>query len=182
MGIETARREYADLKVVLVDADDYDVGMFKSVAASIGIHNVTTYTSPKAAIGNIEISGAPDILFLKFDGSSDDSIQLCRFLRNRDTSPHPYVALVAVLEQPTIALVTGVRDVGVDEFLACPFSPKAVHERIKAILHDRRGFVDVPGYFGPDRRRGAMAKWLGSDRRSEPTTLINPVTQEAYIG
>ncbi|WP_436640394.1 response regulator [Microbaculum sp. FT89] len=182
MRIERSGSEFKDFKVALVDGEEFGVSIFKSIAASTGIHNVVAYASPKAAIGNIGIAGAPDILFVKFSGANKNALQLCRLIRDRETFSHPFMPVVAIMEEATVASVTAVRDAGVDEFLACPFSPKALGERVRSIVHDRRGFLDLSGYFGPDRRRGAMAKWLGVDRRSEPGPLIDPVTEQPYIG
>ncbi len=182
MPNESARREFGDLRVALVDGEEYSVSIFKNVAASLGVHDVVSFATPKAAVANIRISGAPDMLFVKFNPGDGEALQLCRLVRDRGNFPHPFMALVAIMERATVGSVTEVRDAGADEFLACPYSPKSLVERIRSILYDRRGFVDVPGYFGPDRRRGAMAKWLGADRRGDPSELIDPVTEEIYMG
>jgi CheY-like chemotaxis protein len=182
MRNETSSRDFDDLKVMLVEPDEYNATIFKGVAGSIGIHQIAEYTNPKSALANIRLSGAPDILFVKFGEKQSQPLQLCRLIRDRESFPHPFMPIVAIMERATMASVTAVRDAGVDEFLACPYSPKSLGERVRSIVYDRRGFVAVPEYFGPDRRRGAMAKWLGSDRRSEPSELINPITEEMYIG
>ena len=182
MRNETSKRDFDDLRVMLVEDDEYNASIFKGVAGSVGLHQIAEYTNAKSALANIRLSGAPDILFVKFGEKLSQPLQLCRLIRNRESFPHPFMPIVAIMERATVANVTAVRDVGVDEFLACPFSPKSLKERINSIVYDRRGFVAVPEYFGPDRRRGAMAKWLGADRRSEPSELINPVTEEMYVG
>ena len=182
MRTGTASREFDDLAAMLVGADEYSISIFKNIAASAGIHNVILFDSAKAALAKMRHAGAPDILFAYFAEHGNESLQLCRFVRNREAFPHPFLPIVAVMEKATVAGVTAVRDAGVDEFLVLPFSQKSLSERVRSICRDRRGFVEVPGYFGPDRRRGAMAKWLGSDRRSEPSRLIDPVSEEIYIG
>ena len=182
MQTGTTSREFGQLSVMLVGADEYSVSIFKNVAASAGIQNVVLVDGAKAALAKMRHAGAPDILFAYFSEKNNESLQFCRFVRNRESFPHPFVPIVAVMEKATVAGVTAVRDAGVDEFLVLPFSQKSLSERVRSICRDRRGFVEVPGYFGPDRRRGAMAKWLGADRRSEPSRLIDPVSEEIYLG
>lgn len=86
-----------------------------------------------------------------------------------------------ICEHVTRPHVVAARDVGVDEFLAAPFTPKALSERLIAVAAHRRGFVDLPTYYGPDRRRGAMANFLGANRRGGKSQLINPKTGQVYV-
>lgn len=182
MRNESSVRDFGELRCMLVDAEEYSSSLFKSAAASVGLHNIAVFQSAKAVLANIRVAGPPDLLFVKFTSVDPGSIRLCRFIRDRAAFPHPFIPIVAVVEHATKAAVTAVRDAGVDEFLACPYSPKTLSQRIRSIVADRRGFVDVPGYFGPDRRRGAMARFLGAERRSDPTELIDPLTEQVYTG
>jgi len=182
MDDDDAGRNFCDLRMMLLDSDDFAISLFKSVASSLGIHNVETYQSTKAVVTKIRMSGAPDLLFVRLKRVDGDALEIFRLIRSRDGFPFPYVPIVAVMEHPTVKSVTAARDAGADEFLGCPFSPQSMAQRINAILQDRRGFVDASGYFGPDRRRGAIARWLGDERRSDLTELIDPVTEEVYMG
>lgn len=182
MDTKTETRQLSDLTVALFDNDDYFISLFKSIAASLGMQKIGTFGSTKSAVSKIRMAGAPDILFIRYKSPTDSVDELCGLIRTRDTFPFPYLPMVAIMDRATVSSVTAVRDAGVDEFLGTPFSPATLALRINAILFDRRGFVDVPGYFGPDRRRGSMAEWLGADRRSGSSELIDPVTQATYIG
>jgi|GEM_PF-7072546 len=178
--METSQRKREPLNVFLVGADEYQVGVFKNAVGLAGISTVRAFEGAKKALAIMHQNGAPDILFVWFGEENRDALGLCRVVRNPETFAAPFLPIVAVMETATLPAVRSVRDVGVDEFLACPFSPKALAERVQAITQDRRGFVHVPGYFGPDRRRGAMARYLGSDRRSTPSQLIDPLTEQRY--
>lgn len=179
---EPLERRLSALAVAVVDNDRQRVSTFRQSAARIGVRDVAQHGSAKAALAAIMMSGPPDVLFVRFDDGSADAIALCRAIRNRTGFPFPFLPLVALCATATRASVQAARDAGVDEFLACPFAPSTLATRLAAVLDNRRGFVDVPGFFGPDRRRGAMARSLGAERRGGPATLIDPATQQTYMG
>lgn len=62
------------------------------------------------------------------------------------------------------------RDSGIDEYLAKPFSARALAERIDAVVNNRRPFVKSPGYAGPDRRRKVDPRFMGPWRRAGDKT------------
>ena len=175
---EPLERRLSALAIAIVDNDRQRVSTFRQSASRIGVRDVAQYGSAKAALAAIRMSGPPDVLFVRFEPVSAEGIVLCRAIRNRTGFPFPFLPLVALCANATRASVQAARDAGVDEFLACPFAPRALADRLAVTIEDRRGFVDVAGYFGPDRRRGAMARWLGAERRSDPTSLIDPTTQQ----
>ena len=78
-----------------------------------------------------------------------------------------------VLETPGL-VVTGqvhadaiiaARDAGVDEIMAKPVSAGVLASHTHDAVDDRRPFIDMAAYFGPDRRRHDSASYDGPDRR-----------------
>ena len=67
--------------------------------------------------------------------------------------------------------VTGARDLGVTAFLAKPIPAGTLFARIIEIIENRRQFVAIEDFFGPDRRRRAAA-YKGEDRRTGNPDLI----------
>ena len=64
------------------------------------------------------------------------------------------------------ARVEAARDAGVTEFLLKPLVPRAVVDRLEAVIRRPRAFVRAPDYFGPDRRRRDDPAYDGPRRRS----------------
>jgi DNA-binding response OmpR family regulator len=61
---------------------------------------------------------------------------------------------------------------GVDEFLVKPIRAVDVANRVNAVIERRRPFIDIPTYFGPDRRRRDDPRYKGPWRRaSDPGTV-----------
>ena len=154
--------------------------VLRSVMRNWNITRVTVFTDVESALRSVE-QRPPDILFVNGNGTLHDMADTVRTIRNPGTFAEPYVAIIVALSEVTRERVTTARDAGADEFLAVPFSAKNLHDRISSIVYDRRGFVSVPTYFGPDRRRGAMAEYLGTNRRSTPSMLIDPATRCIFL-
>lgn len=152
-----------------------------SAAGVLGLRPPRRLDDSRQVFVALRSARPPDVLLIHWAPPDERPIKLCRAIRSRGSSPLPFLPLMIVCEKVTKAHVLAARDAGVDEFLAAPFTARALRERLLAIVEQRRGFVDVPGYFGPDRRRGAMADWLGCNRRTGNDALIDPATGRIYV-
>ncbi len=183
MTVEAAASSvYSSLRVTLLDDDEFNVKLVRTAVTMCGIRNFEVISNARSAMFALKARQAPDIMMINWKEPLAEAISFCKAIRDRESSPAPFLAIVVLSQQATRERVMQARDAGVDEFLAAPFSPKSMQGRIDSILFHRRGFVQVPGFFGPDRRRGAIAEMLGVDRRSDPSELIDPRTGETYIG
>lgn len=171
---------FRDLQVAIVDNDTPIAPVLRSTLGMWEITKSKVYNTNKEALIDIVQDRKPDIVLLNWCGSKNDPLQFAKIVRNPKNFPYPFLAMVILLSNVKRDKVLAARDAGVDEFLAIPFTPKNLYERILSVIQERRGFVDVPTYFGPDRRRGAMANYLGCERRSE-SILIDPEDGRTYI-
>lgn len=178
---DEVKEVFSGLRVTLLDKEEHHASLIRNAAAACGIRNVNTDRDPKAVLQALLNRDASNILLLHWQVPLEDGINVCRMIRNRRMFPRPFLPIVFVSAHATRDHVVRARDAGADEFLVSPFSVSGFYKRIYSVIYDRRGFVDVPGYFGPCRRRGAMAEWLGTNRRTEGTSLIDPVSGELYI-
>jgi DNA-binding response OmpR family regulator len=172
-------RRLADLKVAILDNDQPISPILREALLVWNISGVTVYGNVASALTGIGAK-PPDILFINWNGARHNAAALVRTIRDPQRFSQPFLSIVVVLSDVTRPKVSEARDAGADEFLVYPFTYKSLYERIRSIVFDRRGFVQVKGYFGPDRRRGAMAEYLGSNRRGKPSTLIDPNTGALY--
>jgi two-component system, chemotaxis family, chemotaxis protein CheY len=174
-----ADKRLADLRISVLENDAPVASILRQALLTWGISGITVYDTVSSALTGV-CAAPPDILFINGNGSRHSASALTRTIRDPQRFPRPFLAIVIILSDVTRSKVADARDAGADEFLVYPFSHKSLFERISSIVLDRRGFVSVAGFFGPDRRRGAMARFLGSNRRGNPTVLINPHTGELY--
>lgn len=94
-----------------------------------------------------------DIIISNWQMSPVDGMMLLRWVRRHKESPDRFVPFVLMTAYSEPARVAEARDLGVTEFLAKPFSLRAVSERLVSIIEKQRQFVHTKTYFGPDRRR-----------------------------
>jgi two-component system, chemotaxis family, chemotaxis protein CheY len=109
----------------------------------------------------------PDIVFLDIAMPILDGIETLRLLRDRSSSPNPYVPVIMLSAYSERWRVLQARDAGATEYLVKPVSAAAILARVTSVVLDPRPFVETKGYFGPDRRR-FIAPTLGhAPRRAE---------------
>jgi two-component system phosphate regulon response regulator PhoB len=94
-------------------------------------YQVTTSTSGEDAIKAVE-SKPPDLILLDLMLPGADGFEVCRRIHNNPASQNiPIVMLTAKGEEADI--VTGL-ELGADDYITKPFSPKVLVARIRAVL------------------------------------------------
>lgn len=99
---------------------------------------------------------------------------LCRHIRTSKDSPNPYAPIIAVTPGTTRMVVEELRDAGVNEIVAKPFTPKDLLQKINATVLRPRRFIKTDSYIGPDRRRHASAAYTGPERRKSQPSESGP--------
>ena len=82
----------------------------------------------------------PDLVILDLMLPQIDGREVCRILRRE--SDVPIIMLTALSEE--IDQVTGL-EIGADDYITKPFSPRALVARVRALLRRTRGEVRAPG-------------------------------------
>jgi len=173
-------KRLSDLRIAVLDNNAPIGPVLRDALISWRISDLTVYDDRAEALSKISAT-PPDILFVNGNGSRHTASAVVRAIRDPKGFRYPFLAIIFALSEVTRSNVIEARDAGADEFLAVPFTNKALGERLTSIAFDRRGFVSAQNYFGPDRRRGAMAEYLGACRRSEKSILIDPASGRTYI-
>jgi len=112
----------------------------------------------------------PDFIIVDYETQPSSWIDFVRYVRNGRDSPHPKVPIILVSGRTDVEVVHTARNVGIDEFIALPFSFNLLLERIQAIEKILRPFVSSWNYAGPDRRRRKRPT-KGKDRRRKDGEL-----------
>jgi len=89
-----------------------------------------------------------------------------RAARSRTDMVDPFVAIIMMSFKSSFRMVAQCRDAGANTFLAKPVSTQQLTEKLRVSLSENRRFVRVSSYFGPERRKGVRAPYLGSERRA----------------
>ena len=138
----------AELSRILVVEDESDVAnLIKHALERGGGVQVETVASGSPALTSIAAS-PPDLLILDLNLPGVDGTEVCRLLRAKPASATlPIIMLTARTEESDRVLGL---DLGADDYITKPFSPRELAARIRAVLRRRTG----PG-------GGAMALYRG---------------------
>jgi two-component system alkaline phosphatase synthesis response regulator PhoP len=127
----------AGKKVLVVDDDAKTVKLVKLYLEREGFETLIAYDGIEAL--NLARTGSPDLIVLDLMLPDLDGFEVCRTLRHE--SDVPIIMLTArTTDQDKL---TGL-DLGADDYVTKPFSPKELAARVRAVL--RR----LPGERGPE--------------------------------
>lgn len=115
-------------KVARLARDYLEKNGFRVLTATDGQSALTTARREK-----------PDLVILDLMLPHMDGREVCRILRRE--SDVPVIMLTALSEE--IDQVTGL-EIGADDYITKPFSPRALVARVRALLRRTRGDVKVP--------------------------------------
>ena len=127
-------------RVLVVDDDTKTVDLVKLYLNRDGYKVLTAYEGVEAL--RLAREGHPDLIVLDLMLPGIDGLEICRILR--DESDVPIIMLTAMTTDKD--KLTGL-DLGADDYMTKPFSPKELAARVRAVL--RR----LPGERGPDEVR-----------------------------
>ena len=127
----------ADKKVLVVDDDAKTVELVKLYLDRDGYQVLTAYDGVEAL--RLAREGYPDLIVLDLMLPDIDGLEICRTLRRE--SDVPIIMLTArTTDRDKLAGL----DIGADDYVTKPFSPKELAARVRAVL--RR----LPGERGPE--------------------------------
>jgi DNA-binding response OmpR family regulator len=116
-------------KIARLARDYLEKNGFRVVTASDGQSALTTARREK-----------PDLVVLDLMLPNIDGREVCRILRRE--SDIPIIMLTALAEE--VDQVTGL-ELGADDYITKPFSPRALVARVRALLRRTRGEIKTPG-------------------------------------
>ena len=94
-----------------------------------------------------------------------NGIEFLKLLRRGKDSPDRYLATIVISGYSERSRILEARDAGADEFLRKPVTAAAVMARLRAVVQNRRPFIETRTFFGPDRRRVQTPGYRGPWRR-----------------
>ena len=76
---------------------------------------------------------------------------------------YPFIPIIAITWDANIDVVNEVIDAGEDDLLAAPISVKVILGRIDVLITNRKPFVVIGGYIGPDHRKRGSSEDFSDD-------------------
>jgi DNA-binding response OmpR family regulator len=156
----------ADKKVMVVDDDAKTVELVRLYLDRDGYQVLTAYNGLEAL--RLARESCPDLIVLDLMLPDVDGLEVCRTLRRE--SAVPIIMLTArTTDQDKLAGL----DLGADDYVTKPFSPKELLARVRAVL--RR----LPGERGPEEiRSGRLSMNLSTHEASLDGRPLNLTSVE----
>ena len=130
--------DMAGKKVLVVDDDEKTVELVKLYLNRDGYRVITAYGGEEAL--QLAREAHPDLIVLDLMLPGIDGLEICRTLRNESDVPIIMLTAMTTDEDRLRGL-----NLGADDYVTKPFSPRELAARVRAVL--RR----IPGERGPDK-------------------------------
>jgi len=108
-----------------------------------------------------------DLIIIDPQVSDGAGYEFLNGLRQSEGAPNAYTPVVLISGHARATDVRRARDTGANFFVAKPITPSVLLQRILWVARDKRPFVEVGKYIGPDRRFKFEGPPPGSDGRRE---------------
>jgi CheY-like chemotaxis protein len=153
----------SEINVLIVEDNLHFRTLIRTILQTVGFENVEEARDGAEAF-EVLLSFDADLAIIDWKMDGQDGLECVRRIRTDEESPNRYLPIIMVTGYTEDSLARAARDVGVNDFLSKPISAKSLITRIVSVLEDKRYFVDIADYFGPDRRRSDV-EYMGEERR-----------------
>jgi DNA-binding response OmpR family regulator len=171
--------------VLLLD-DDQGLDVLAQILTGFGVQKLYKAGSSSQAQA---IAQANEITLCLVDAlvPDTDGFEFVRWLRGSNLQPNRYAPVLMVTGHTLASKVTEARDCGANFTVVKPVTPQVLLQRIMWAARDKRQFIDVTAYTGPDRRFKFTGPPPGtSGRRADDLntsvgTAVEPNMSQAQI-
>lgn len=155
---------FANLSVAVVDDNAALRGAVRTVLTSFGCKRVLEANHAQAAMDLVTTHDI-DLMIVDWKMTPVDGLCLVQSLRDRKTSPNPYIPIIMLTSYDSPERTRQARNAGVDGFLVKPFDAERLYDALANIINNPRSYVRTSSFFGPDRR-SEFTPYSGEDRRA----------------
>lgn len=153
---------------LVVDSKPYMRKLIKHVLETLGAKRIEEARDGADALHACK-GLEPDIVITEWRMEGVSGLDFLKAIRTNKEAVR-FTPIIMVTSETRREKVIEARNAGVTEYVAMPITAKALFLRIREVIERPRPFVDVGGYFGPDRRRRTVNPTdVGEDRRGKGT-------------
>lgn len=173
--------DLSNFTILVVEDSIYMQSLISSMLKVFGVGDIMIAEGAKEAIDILTVTQARakskyitkiDLVLTDWLMPKGNGEELVRWIRTHEKDEVRFLPVVVISGYATEQLTARARDCGANETLVKPVSAKGLASRICTVIDHPRTFVNVPGFFGPDRRR-QQGKFSGPDRRKiKPEQII----------
>ncbi len=175
------RLHLGSLRVAVVEANPLELEIACETLLGFGIRHLGRFRTASEAQEGLQRDNADLVVVGSVPGSPDE-YGVIQWLRRDGPEAMRAVPLLLQTGHTQQANVVRARDCGASVVLAKPVQPSALLERVAWLARDRRAFIAVPAYAGPDRRFQKLGPPPGTiGRRADDPPLQAGGTKEGTV-
>ena len=171
------RLHLGGLAVVAVEASRMELEVLCEMLLGFGVRKLARFRLAEEAQTGLRRDSI-DMLFVGSIPGDPDGYGLTTWLRRDGLAANRTAPVVLLTGHTQAANVLRARDCGASVVLAKPVQPAVLFDRLAWLVRDRRAFIDVPAYAGPDRRFQQLGPPPGADGRRRGDMLAEPEPTE----
>lgn len=140
------------LVILVVDDNPYTRKLLRMMLINLGAK--TIYEAADGASGlDLVRTADPDVMILDWEMPILSGSQVVRTVRSPGVFPKPNLPIIMLTAHGQRARVTAAMQLGINEFLVKPVSPKVLQDRLLSILMNPRPMVQVGQHYVPQPRK-----------------------------
>jgi two-component system, chemotaxis family, chemotaxis protein CheY len=155
------------LNFLIADPNSFSSGIIHTMLRGFGaaaVHEAADVQTANEIMSSCRI----DALLCDYRLPPTGGIEFTRTIRRDRAHPCRSIPVLIMASEAKLSVIGGARDAGAHMIIGKPMSPAALYDRLVWIAYKSRGFVEFPGYFGPDRR--FKFEGSGTGRRKDDTS------------
>lgn len=157
------RLNLSKAKVLLVEGSQHSADVLAQIMKGFGVAEVQRALTAESA--EKQLRGKTfDLLVIDPSLDDGDGYRIVNDLRH-SAGPNAYIPIILISGHVRPRDVARARDTGANYFVTKPITPATLLQRILFVARDKRPFVEIDSYIGPDRRFKFEGPPGGSDGR-----------------
>lgn len=150
--------------VLLLDGSSHSLEILVQMLMGFGIRNF--YRCQKVAEAEAYADAKPIDLFIVDPNCAEgDGFEFVKALRRSQNEPNCFAPVILMNGHAQMSTVRRARDTGANFFMVKPLTPGSLLDRILWVAKDKRPFVELDFYVGPDRRFKFQGPPAGTEGR-----------------
>ena len=158
--------DFSLLTVMLVEDNAHMRKLVREILSGFNIRNVRSFATAEESIKGMTIDSF-DLAFIDLHLEEASGIDLTRWIRNSKHSADRFLPIIMITGHSERNRVEQARDSGINEFLVKPISAQAIYDKLSQTIENPRSYINLDGYFGPDRRRRHNPEQAKACRRKD---------------
>ena len=152
MSAHPSDKQIQGLNILVADKNHFMRRLTRTMLMNLGAKSVVEAADGLAALEAIRTCD-PDVMFLEWDLPVLDGMEVIRIVRSPGVFPRPNLPIIMLTARSNRSCVMRALRAGVHEFLLKPTSPKALRDRLTAVLHKPRPMLKLGEFYVPQPRR-----------------------------